>query len=54
VKCPIKLQEVAGKSGEDWLLMAHDWGVQYQECATRHSGLVDAVNKFNADKKAVE
>lgn len=42
VKCAA-LSQPSGKTGEALLNLTIEWGNQYNECAARHNGLVDAI-----------
>lgn len=44
VKCAA-LTKPTGKTGAQLLSLTVEWGQMYNECATRHNGLVDALQK---------
>ena len=44
IKCPI-LSKHEGTTGTAVLLTLTSWASEYNECATRHNGLVDAINQ---------
>jgi len=45
VKCPTSLTLLTDGTGQDVVLTMRDWSTTYHDCATRHNGLVDAINE---------
>ncbi|WP_425353271.1 Rz1-like lysis system protein LysC [Salinicola aestuarinus] len=52
-RCPETLPALTDGTGRDVVLTMREWAGQYQRCAIRHNGLVDALTATEAtDEKA--
>lgn len=47
-RCPETLPPLTDGTGGEITLTMNDWAWQYHDCATRHNGLVDALNRADA------
>lgn len=46
-KCPTALPLLTDGTGQDVVITMRDWSTTYHDCATRHNGLVDALDEVN-------
>lgn len=44
-RCPQTLPRLADGTGGAVMIAMRDWASQYHDCATRHNGLVDAIQQ---------
>ncbi|QFT84495.1 hypothetical protein FIU88_05810 [Halomonas sp. THAF12] len=43
--CPAALSRLTDGTGKDVVLTMDDWAGQYHRCATRHNGLIQALEE---------
>ncbi|WP_422676033.1 Rz1-like lysis system protein LysC [Billgrantia aerodenitrificans] len=50
-RCPVELPELTDGTGGDVALTMSAWASQYHRCATRHNGLVDAIESHSETRQ---
>ncbi|OLO03435.1 hypothetical protein BTW07_14775 [Salinicola socius] len=53
-RCPQTLPPLTDGTGRDVVLTMRDWASQYQRCAIRHNGLLDALNATESETDALD